>query len=300
MSVNRNVTVPVGRVPGALVIGVARRKAAPDRTVAESSDRPYAVPIRSARVASIAIAASGRSRRMAFRPAPPIDRPRTSTSAMTVAARGRSRRTASSPMWSPAAYDRRTPRRRGPLDAALDDHDEGVVGLALRGRAPAGRVEVLGRAGRDPLEVSGASPLNSGTRRRTSIRAISSRVSVVAGIAPPPVVRSRTCLASTRVHGSGSSSSARRVPTHRSRARPVRPPAARPPPASGGGRPRQAPSRAIARVSASPERRQRRIIAPSSARRGSPRRDEPPSILARRPVRTACRNATVCAASSSG
>ena len=57
---------------------------------------------RSASVVSIAIAASGRSRRIARSPGPPMMRPRTpSPSAMTVAARGASRRTASSPMWSP-------------------------------------------------------------------------------------------------------------------------------------------------------------------------------------------------------
>ena len=62
----------------------------------------HCAEIRSASVASIAIAASGRSRRIAIRPSPLMTRPRTpGSSAMTVAARGCSRSRASSPMWSP-------------------------------------------------------------------------------------------------------------------------------------------------------------------------------------------------------
>ena len=87
-SVRRNVTVPVGR---------SCRGGRPVQ------HRPaYCRLIRSASVASIAIAASGRSRRIAFSAAPSMTRPRTpSPSAMTVAARGASRSAASSPMWSP-------------------------------------------------------------------------------------------------------------------------------------------------------------------------------------------------------
>ena len=59
--------------------------------------------IRSARVASIAIAASGRSRRIAFSPCPLITRARAPFGpAATVAERGAWRRTASSPTCSPA------------------------------------------------------------------------------------------------------------------------------------------------------------------------------------------------------
>ena len=59
--------------------------------------------IRSASVASMAMAASGRSRRIARRPSPPMTSVRTPPpSARTVAIRGRSRKTASSPMWSPS------------------------------------------------------------------------------------------------------------------------------------------------------------------------------------------------------
>ena len=59
--------------------------------------------IRSARVASIAMAASGRSRRIAFSPWPLITRALAPFGpAATVAERGAWRRTASSPTWSPA------------------------------------------------------------------------------------------------------------------------------------------------------------------------------------------------------
>ena len=64
--------------------------------------RQHGVPghwrlIRSASVWSIAIAASGRSRRIDLSPSPPMTSVRTSSSATTVATRGRSRRTANSP-----------------------------------------------------------------------------------------------------------------------------------------------------------------------------------------------------------
>ena len=76
------------------------RERAPGRVaVGHRVGRYCCVPRRSARVASIAIAASGRSSRIDLSPAPPMTSPRTpSPSAMTVAARGASRRTASSPM----------------------------------------------------------------------------------------------------------------------------------------------------------------------------------------------------------
>ena len=96
--------------------------------------------MRAASVASIAIAASGRSWRIARNAAPPTTRPRTSCSATTVAARGRSVSTASSPMWSPASYRRSTrvpvpsarSTRTRPLTMTISSSPE----LALRGPAP--------------------------------------------------------------------------------------------------------------------------------------------------------------------
>ncbi len=75
----------------------------PGTVVVRSLDDRHCALIRSASVASIAIAASGRSRRIDFSAAPLMSNPCTGPSAVTVAARGRSRRTASSPMCSPAA-----------------------------------------------------------------------------------------------------------------------------------------------------------------------------------------------------
>ena len=150
----------VGRAHRALDVGPQEGDGARRAGRPASAGFAHWGAIRSASVASIAIAASGRSRSSALRPAPPITRPRTpASSAMTVAARGRSRRTASSPMCSPGPY-RRTSVVAVRLsthhpDGTLDDDHELVAEFALLHEGGAGRVPALLGDPGEPVEVLG-------------------------------------------------------------------------------------------------------------------------------------------------
>ena len=149
----------------ALDVGAQER----DRSGRESG--PWAghcVLIRSASVASIAIDASGRSRRIARRPSPPI------TSARAPCEAGRDRRSARGCRGGrPARRCGRRPRSRGSgvpsrrlaardVDVALEQHEQLVADLALPEDRLVRLERALGGRHRDPLEVLRLEPTEQG------------------------------------------------------------------------------------------------------------------------------------------
>src|SRR4051812_2527970 len=146
--------------------------------------------IRSASVWSIAIAASGRSRRIVVRPSPSITSVRTSPSATTDATRGRSRRTASSPKWSPCSYvricrvepsaSRRSTRTTPSRITNSSSPTSPSVTIVVPGAKSRSSATAATRC-----RSSGSRRSKSGTRRSSSIRSISPRLVSGPAIVPP-------------------------------------------------------------------------------------------------------------------
>ena len=190
-SVRRNVTVPVGS----------------DRPCVDRRLLAHCRLIRSASVWSMAIAASGRSRRIVVRPSPPITSVRTSPSATTEATLGRSQEHRELAEMVALLVGPDLPGRTVGLvpfdaDETFEDHEQLVADLTLRDdrscrtRRPARSATAATRC-----RSSGSSRSNSGTRRSSSIRSISPRlVSVPAMVPPSPAL----LAARVRIHGSSS------------------------------------------------------------------------------------------------